>query len=123
MNIALWVTASILAAAFLASGAAKILQPREKLIAGGNRWAEDYSSAQVKLLGGAEIAGALGITLPAALGILVILVPIAATGLALIMFGASVVHVRRDEAKLVGAPLALGVITLIVALLRFGQFV
>lgn len=74
MNITLWILAGVLAAAFLASALAK-LQPREKLIAGGFTWAEDYSSTQVKLIGLVEAAGAVGLVLPAAVGTMEVLSP------------------------------------------------
>ncbi len=122
MNIALWIVASVLAAVFLASGAAKILQPREKVIASGYKWAEDYSSAQVKLIGVAEAVGAVGLIVPAALGILEILTPMAATGLAVLMVAAVLVHVRRNETKSVVKPLVLGAIAATVAVLRFGPY-
>lgn len=122
MNIALWIVASVLAAVFLASGASKILQPREKLIAGGYKWAEDYAPVQVKLIGVIEAVGAVGLILPAALGILEILTPLAATGLALVMVAAVLVHLRRNETKHMVNPLVLGAIAATVAVLRFGPY-
>jgi hypothetical protein len=122
VNIALWIVASVLAAVFLASGASKILQPREKVIASGYKWAEDYTPDQVKLIGVIEAIGAIGLILPAALGILEILTPMAATGLALVMVAAALVHVRRNETKHVVMPLVLGAIAATVAVLRFGPY-
>ncbi|MQA08999.1 MAG: DoxX family protein [Pseudonocardiaceae bacterium] len=122
MNIALWIVASVLAAAFLASGAAKIFQPREKLIAGGYGWAEDVSPLQVKLIGVVEAVGAVGLIVPAALGILEVLTPAAGVGLALVMVVAVLVHIRRHETKHVVSPLVLGAIAAAVAVLRFGPF-
>lgn len=122
MNIALWIVASVLAAAFLASGASKILQSREKVIVGGYKWAEDYSAPQVKLIGVIEAMGAVGLIVPAALGMLEVLTPMAAAGLALLMVAAARVHVRRHETKHIGGPLVLGVIAAVVAVLRFGPY-
>jgi uncharacterized membrane protein YphA (DoxX/SURF4 family) len=122
VNIALWIVASVLAAVFLASGASKILQPREKVIASGSKWAEDYSPDKVKLIGVIEAIGAIGLILPAALGILEILTPMAATGLALVMVAAVLVHLRRNETNHVVNPLVLGAIAATVAVLRFGPY-
>jgi uncharacterized membrane protein YphA (DoxX/SURF4 family) len=122
VNIALWIVASVLAAVFLASGASKILQPREKVIASGYRWAEDYTPDQVKLIGVIEAIGAIGLILPAALGILEILTAMAATGLALVMVAAALVHLRRNETKHVVKPLVLGALAATVAVLRFGPY-
>jgi len=122
MNIALWVAAAVLALVFLASGASKLVEPREKLIARGYAWAEDYSPSQVRLIGLIEVLGAVGLILPAALGIEETLTPLAATGLALVMAGAAVVHIRRKEFKVLASPLVLGGIAGVLAALRFGPY-
>ena len=122
MNTVLWIVAGLLALAFLAAGAMKLAQPRAKLAASGMAWTGDYSDGAVKGIGALEVLGALGLILPAALGIAEILTPLAALGLALVMIGAVVVHVRRGESKAVGAPIVLGLLALLVALLRFGPY-
>jgi len=100
VNIALWIVAGILAAVFLLAGSAKLLVPRETLAnAPGGGWVWDFSPAFVKILGGLEIAGVLGLVLPAALDIATVLVPLAALGLALVMVCAVVVESRREEFK------------------------
>ena len=55
----------------------------------------------MKLIGAAEVLGAIGIVLPALTGIAPILSPIAASALALVMIGAIVVHRRRNENPIV----------------------
>lgn len=122
MNIILWITASVLALAFVASGATKLIQPREKVIAGGFLWAENFSQAQIKLIGTAEVLGAVGLIVPPAFGILSVLSPPAAAGLALLMAGAVIVHLRRGETDKVGAPMTLAVLTVALAVLRFGPY-
>jgi len=119
MNVVLWIVAGVLAAAFLAAGLMKVVQPKEKLAA-NMAWVEDFSAGQVKLIGLAEVLGALGVILPAATGIAPILTPIAATGLAVTMVGAIVTHVRRGESQLVVPPLVLGVLAAFLAVMRFG---
>ena len=122
MNVALWIVAGLLALAFAAAGAMKLAQPRAKLAASGMPWVEDFTDGQVKGIGALEVLGALGLILPAALGIAEILTPLAAAGLAVVMVGAIVVHLRRGESKLVGAPLVLAVLAVVVAVLRFGPY-
>src|ERR1700738_4241412 len=98
VNLALWIIAGVLAFAFAGSGIIKVVQSKDKLVAsptGG--WAADWRPASIKLVGVAEILGAIGLILPAALHIAPILVPLAAVGLALTMVGAAVVHARRKE--------------------------
>jgi hypothetical protein len=51
----------------------------------------------VKTLGAVEVLGAVGLLLPALLAIAPVLVPLAALGLGLIMFGAAFVEFRRKE--------------------------
>jgi uncharacterized membrane protein YphA (DoxX/SURF4 family) len=101
MNLALWIVASILAAAFAASGLMKQFVPKDKLVTSGQGWAQDFSPTGIRLIGLAEILGAIGLVLPAAVHIAPILVPLAAVGLALVMAGAAAVHARRKEAPMV----------------------
>ncbi|HZN19825.1 MAG TPA: DoxX family protein [Micromonosporaceae bacterium] len=120
MNIALWVVAGLLAAVFLASGVMKLVQPKEKLAASGFGWVEDFSPGAIKAIGALEILAAVGLILPAALDIVPVLVPLAAVGLVLVMVGATITHLRRNEAKLIGAPLVLLALAVFVAWGRFG---
>ncbi|GHH71659.1 hypothetical protein GCM10018781_33290 [Kitasatospora indigofera] len=120
MNITLWIIAGLLAAACLAAGLFKAVQPREKLVASGMTWATDFSAGSVKAIGAVEVLGAVGLILPAALDIAPALVPWAATGLAVTMLGAAAVHLRRGEAKAVPPSLVLLVLAVVVAWGRFG---
>ena len=100
MNTALWIIAGLMAALFLLAGSNKVFIPREKLArAPGGGWVWSFSAAFVKALGALEILGAVGLILPALLDILPFLVPLAASGLAAIMVGATVVTYRRKELK------------------------
>ncbi len=122
MEIALWIVAGLLAAVMLVAGVVKALQPRGTLLSNGIVWIEDFSDNAVKLIGFAEFLGAIGLTLPAVLDIAPILVPIAATCLALLMVGAIVVHLRRGERAAIRIPLALLAAATFVAFGRFGSW-
>jgi uncharacterized membrane protein YphA (DoxX/SURF4 family) len=122
VNLALWITASLLAFAFVASGTSKVALPRERLIAKGYAWVEDFSPLQVKLVGVVEALGGVGLVVPPAVGILVVLSPTAATGLALFMAGAVIVHVRRNEMNYLPGPVVLAVLPAFLAVLRFGPY-
>ncbi|HWU07653.1 MAG TPA: DoxX family protein [Streptomyces sp.] len=122
MNVTLWIIASILAVAFLLAGLMKAGQPKEKLAASGMAWVDDFSSGAVKAIGAVEVLGALGLILPAALNIAPVLVPLAATGLAITMLGAAVVHARRKENQMIGANVVLLILAAIVAWGRFGPY-
>lgn len=97
MHTALWIVASVLAVAFFAVGAMKLIQPRAKLADAGMTYVEDFSDHTVKLIGALEILAAIGLIVPALLDLATILVPLAATGLAVVMIGAITVHARRSE--------------------------
>ncbi|MFF3446581.1 DoxX family protein [Streptomyces sp. NPDC002667] len=122
MNALMWILAALLAAAFLAAGLMKVTQPKAKLAEAGMGWTEDVSERSVKLIGAVEVLGAVGLVVPAVLGIAVILTPLAALGLALVMAGATVVHVRRGEMSLVPVNLVLLVLAAVVAWGRFGPY-
>ncbi|GAB3994074.1 hypothetical protein GCM10029992_07470 [Glycomyces albus] len=63
MNIILWITAAMLALGFLASGLMKFVKSRDELVA-TYAWVEDYSQGQVRLIGGMEVLGAIGLIAP-----------------------------------------------------------
>ncbi|MFE4976424.1 DoxX family protein [Kitasatospora sp. NPDC056651] len=122
MNVFLWVVAGLLAALFLAAGAGKALQSKEKVIATTGPWAEDFSPAAIKGIGLVEVLGAIGLVLPAIVDIAAGLVPVAATGLALTMVGALIVHGRRGETKSIVPNTLLLVLSVVVAWGRFGPY-
>jgi uncharacterized membrane protein YphA (DoxX/SURF4 family) len=123
MNIVLWILAGLLAAAFLAAGGMKLAQPKEKLAANPNMaWAEDFSPGMLKTIGALEVLAAVGLILPAVLGIVPVLVPLAAAGLVLLMVGASITHARRKESQAVVTNVVLIALALVVAVGRFGPY-
>jgi uncharacterized membrane protein YphA (DoxX/SURF4 family) len=122
MNLALWIVAITLAVVFAGSGLMKLFVPKDKLVTSGQGWAQDYSTANIRLIGLAEILGAIGLVLPAAVHIAPLLVPLAAVGLAFVMVGAVVVHGRRKEAMNVAVNVVLIALALFVAWGRFGPY-
>jgi hypothetical protein len=112
----------VLAAVFAGSGLLKQFVPKDKLAASGQGWTQDFSQTSIRLIGLAEILGAVGLVLPAAVHIAPILVPLAATGLVLVMVGAAIVHARRSEAMNVAVNLVLIVLAVFVAWGRFGPY-
>jgi uncharacterized membrane protein YphA (DoxX/SURF4 family) len=122
MNVTLWIIAAVLALAFLAAGGMKLSQPKEKLAASGMGWTHDFSAGTIKAIGVLEVLAALGLILPAVLGIAPVLVPLAALGLVLIMIGAAVTHARRKESQMVIVNAVLLVLAAAVAWGRFGPY-
>jgi uncharacterized membrane protein YphA (DoxX/SURF4 family) len=120
MNVTLWIIASLLAALFLASGTAKLAQPKEKLVASAMGAAlAGFSPAAIKAIGTLEVLGAAGLVLPAALDITPVLVPLAAVGVVLLMVGAIITHSRRHEAQSVVVNVVLLALAAVVAVGRF----
>lgn len=113
MTIAYWIVAGLLAVAFLGAGFMKVVTPKETLRTRGMGYVEDFSDAQIKLIGTAEVLGAIGLILPKLVGIVPVLSPIAPV----VMAGAVVVHIRRDETFL--PPLILGTLSVGAAVLGF----
>jgi uncharacterized membrane protein YphA (DoxX/SURF4 family) len=122
MNLALWIIAIVLAVAFAASGLMKQFVPKDKLVTSGQGWAQDFSATSIRLIGVAEILGAIGLVLPAAVHIAPILVPLAAVGLVLVMVGAVVVHARRNEPMNIAVNVVLIALAAFVAWGRFGPY-
>ncbi|MFG6198384.1 DoxX family protein [Nonomuraea sp. JJY05] len=122
MNVVLWIIASLLALAFLAAGLMKLSQPKEKLAASGLAWTEDFSAGAVKGIGALEALAAIGLVVPAALGIVPVLTPLAAAGLVIVMIGAAVTHARRKEYQGIIANAVLLLLAAVVAWGRFGPY-
>ena len=122
MNIALWVVQGLLAAAFFGAGAMKLATPREKLMAKASMaWAVDFSAGQIKLIGLAEVLGAIGLVVPWLAQIAPLLTPIAAAGLIVVMLGAARTHMQRKEPPV--PALVFGALATFVAIGRTMQLV
>ena len=122
MLIALWIINALLAVAFLGAGLMKITGKREQMLE-RMAWVADYSQTQVKLIGVVEVLGAIGLILPALTGIAPILVPLAATGLAITGVLAAIMHVRRGDGFAAAVPsLVLALLSAFVAWGRFGPY-
>lgn len=122
MNVALWLVAGLLAAAFLAAGTLKLSQPMDILAASGLGWVADFSPRQVRVIGVLEVLAAVGLILPATLGIAPILVPLAASGLVLLMIGAMITHARRNERSSIGVTVVLATMAVFVGWGRLGPY-
>jgi uncharacterized membrane protein YphA (DoxX/SURF4 family) len=121
MNVLLWIVQGLLAAAFLASGAMKVSQPKQKLV-DMMGWPADFSDNAVKGIGLAELLAAIGLILPAATGIATWLTPLAAVGLAVLMVGAAATHYRRKEPQMIIVNAVIFALAVFVAWGRFGPY-
>ena len=119
MNMALWVAQAFVASVVTLTGTSKLVFPRERL-ARQMHWATRWPRGRIKLLGLAELAGAVGLILPTATGIVPVLAPIAAVCLAVLMAGAIRTHQRLGEGFL--PAVVIGVLCVGIAAGRFGGF-
>lgn len=91
-----WVASAALAALYAAAGGFKGFKSKEDL-AKSLPYTSDLPFGLVRFIGYSELAGALGLILPALTGILPGLTPLAALGLVLIQVLAILFHLRRSE--------------------------
>jgi uncharacterized membrane protein len=97
MDIALRIVQVLLAVIFLVVGFAKAFRYEEFIARPNSAWARDVGRTRVRVIGLLEIAGAVGLIVPAATGIIPWLTPLAAACLAVTMIGAGALHLRRGE--------------------------
>jgi uncharacterized membrane protein len=117
LYVTLWLVQLLLAAAFLLVGYTHAFAPIEVAVQRAP-WVASLPLALVRFIGVVEIAGALGLLLPAATRIRPMLTPLAATGLATMMALAIPFHLMRGEASAVVLNLGLGSLAVLVALGR-----
>lgn len=99
-TMALWVVQVLLALAFGAAGMMKLGMPIETLAA-QMAWVNSTPELLVRFIGLAEVAGALGMILPAATRILPWLTPLAALGFVVIQVLAIITHALLGELLMV----------------------
>jgi hypothetical protein len=119
MTIALWVAQGFAALVLLFTGALKVVTPKEKLVE-KMHWAASWPPGRITRLGLAEVAGALGLVLPAALHLAPVLTPIAALCLAVLMLGAVQTHRRLHESFVPALVLALICVAIAAGRFRLG---
>ncbi len=100
LNVLLWVAQALLFAFFLMAGINHGLKPIAEA-ARSSPWIAGVPVWLARFIGAAELAGAVGVVLPAATRVRPSLTPLAAAGLAVIMALAVPFHVVRGEAGVV----------------------
>ncbi len=118
-NIALWILQVLLAFAFLGAGFMKLTQPIDALAAAGMGFVKTFPEPVVRFIGVSEIAGAIGLVLPAALRVKPVVTPVAGAALALVMVLAALWHVTQGEFAALPSNFVLGGLSALVAWGRF----
>ncbi|MEO8075552.1 MAG: DoxX family protein [Acidobacteriota bacterium] len=120
LNAALWIAQALLAFTFGFAGFLKVTQPIAAL-ATQMPWTGAVPAALVRCIGVSELAGAIGLILPAATRIRPALTPLAAVGLVVIMGMAAGFHLSRGEVYMLPMNGVLGALAAFVAWGRFGK--
>ncbi len=117
LNKLIWTLQILAALAFGAGGGMKLVTAPADLRANpAMGWATDFSDGAIRAIGAAEVAGAVGLLVPAATGIAPLLTPAAGVGLAMLMGGAAYTHLQRNEPAV--PPIVLGALALAAGVLR-----
>jgi hypothetical protein len=118
MNKLVWALQILAAVAFAGAGSMKLVTAPSALRANPQMgWSTEFSDGAIKAIGAAEVAGAVGLVVPAATGILPILTPAAGLGLGALMGGAAATHLRRGEPAV--TPIVLGLLAMAAGGLRW----
>jgi UPF0716 family protein affecting phage T7 exclusion len=64
MTIALWIVEGLLGLIFVITGSFKFFQTKEKVIASGGSWAEDFKPGIIKIIAGIELISGLLVIIP-----------------------------------------------------------
>jgi hypothetical protein len=113
-NVRLWIAQCVLAALFLFAGAMKLIMPIDALVQQAQ-----LPGAFLRFIACAEVLGALGLVLPGIFRIRTELTALAATGLVLIMTGATVIGIERAQIGGAVTPFIIGVIAAFIAIKRW----
>lgn len=108
LNASLWIAQILLAAMFLMVGFMKSFVPIPELSKTIPMAAE--MPGLTRFIGVAELAGGLGLVLPAALRLLPQLTVVAAYALAFVMVLALLFHLWRGESQAIGTNIVLGLV-------------
>ncbi len=114
LHVSLWIVQVLLGAMFLMAGFMKATQPMEEL-ARNIPWTAVVGMPLTRFIGVSELAGGLGLILPALTRIRPGLTPLAGAGLALVMLLAIGYHVSRGEFQALPMNLILGGLAAFVA--------
>ena len=118
MNVVAWILQILLALGFLSHFVLYAISPGPMVrgMRAQGQWPPAIPEGFRRFIGIAELAGALGLILPALTHILPWLTPLAALCLAIVTISASVYHLRRKEPPF---PAVLAVLCLVLFYLRW----
>ena len=110
MKYVLWTLQVLLALLFLFAGGMKLVMPIEPMAQQAH-----LPGPFLRFIGVVEVLGAIGLILPGLLRIRTGLTPLAASGLIIIMIGATVVTIRQGPVTMALLPIIVGLLLAFVA--------
>src|SRR5262249_37437013 len=116
LNVVLWVIQGLLALQFLYAGVIKFVMPVEQMT---KQMPGGLSGNFLHFIGVCEVLGALGLILPGILRVRPGLTPLAASGLVIIMAGATVLTAIGGQVGMAAIPLVGGALP---AFIAFGRW-
>ena len=119
-NTVAWIPQGVLALVFLFHGILYAFgpEPLVRSMREQGKWPAIPARFRI-FIGVAELLAAVGLVLPGLLHLFTFLIPLAAAGLTIVMFSASIYHLRRKEVTAVPVVGALLVMAAIVAIVRW----
>ncbi len=115
LRIALWSAQILLAIVFALAGGMKVSMPAAELA----KTASGFPLGFLRFIGIAELAGAIGVILPALTRIAPVLTPLASSGFVIVMASAAVLHLVRGQFGELAVVVVLGALAYFVAWGRF----
>ena len=112
MNIALWIVQALLSAIFLFAGGMKLVMPIAEMT---KQMPLPLPGLFLRLIGAAEVLGAIGLILPWLLRIRPNLTPLVAAGLVISMIGATAFTLATGDIAMALIPLVVGLLAAFVA--------
>jgi hypothetical protein len=117
MKVAVWVVSVLLAVAFFFVGGLKLVTPTVEMA----QMSQGVPVVLLRIAGTAEVLGAFGLILPAATRIVPVLTPLAASGLVVVMLGATLTNIIIGAYPVAIQTIVLGLLAGLVAWARFTQ--
>jgi len=120
-NAVAWILQGVLALVFLFHGILYAFgpEPLVRSMREQGKWPPAIPAWFRIFIGVAELLAVVGLVLPGLLHLFTFLTPIAAAGLTIVMFSASIYHLRRREVTALPVVGSLLVLTAVVAILRW----
>lgn len=112
LHVLLWIAQIVMAIGFIWAGATKLFMPADKLAA---MWPWTAKNGMLVIVTGViDLLAGIGLVLPALMHNRKAMTVFAASGIILLMIAASIFHISRGEASLIGVNIFFAVMALLI---------